>query len=148
MFEHKVIKRIVERVMHQYHVGAGWGAFKNVAGGTTMYVTFINLCLLIPTAYATWFGPLMLSKGVTLPFVVFLGVIVLGIAVMFAFEYKVSIPSMFHFANAQWWEHENPMRKEVDIMEAQLTGLKKDMDELKSMIEKLGEKDKQTKAIK
>ena len=125
-----MFKKILSAIFRQHNIGNWWGAFKNVAAGASMYVTFINLCLLIPTAYATWFAPWMFEKGVNLPFIIFLGVILLAIAIVFAFEYKVSIPSAYSFWNEQWWKHSNPIRNKMADMDKRLEKIEKALESI------------------
>jgi len=116
-----VIRGFLKRLMQQHTIGGKWlGGFKNVASGATMYITFINLVLLAVTAYATTVAPWMQGRGLNIPFVVFLGVILGIILVVFAFEYKVSVPSNFIFWNDQWWRHSNPIRRKMEMLEARL----------------------------
>jgi len=139
MFErgNGIVRRIISLLLHQHNVGAWWGGFKNVAGGAGIYITIINLMLITVTAYATTIAPWTQSKGLNISFIAFLGVILVVILLILAFEYKVSIPSTFQFTNIQWWQHKNPMRKEMVSLRKQLKGLKKDIDDLKSIIEEL-----------
>ena len=135
--------RFVASVLRQHNIGAWWGGFKSVASNVMSYVILLNLILVAPIAHSTTVDPWLSQRGIQMPLFVFMGLIMLGIVLIFILEYKVSIPSVFHFTNVQWWQHKNPMRKEMLVQKKQLKGLGKDVGELKSMIRELTENAKQ-----
>lgn len=130
-----MIRRFRELIFRQHNIGNWWGAFKNVAAGATMYITIINLLLLTVTAYGTTIAPWMQGKGLNIPFVAFLGIMFLGVMLVFAFEYKVSMPSLFSFWNDQWWKHDNPIRRRMDKMDKRLKKIE-DVEKRLEAIEK------------
>ena len=120
-----MFRKILSIATRQYNIGNWWGGFKNVASSATIYITALNLILLAVTAYGTTIAPWMWRKGISMPFVVFLGIILLGILLVFAFEYKLSIPSIYSFWNEQWWRHDNPMRRKIEDMDKRMKKMEK-----------------------
>jgi len=121
------IKGLKEFLFRQYDIGNWWGAFKNVAAGSSMYVTIINLVLLAVTAYGTTIAPWLQGKGLNVTFAAFFGILLVIVLVIFAFEYKASIPSQFSFWNDQWWRHNNPIKKKMDKMDKRLVAIEKEL---------------------
>lgn len=95
-----------------------------------MYITILNLVLLTVTAYGTTIAPWLQGKGLHLPFVLFLGVIFLGVVFVFAFEYKVSMPSIFSFWNDQWWKFDNPIRVKMEKLDKRLKKIEKALERI------------------
>lgn len=126
---------ISKSIFRQYDIGVWWGGVKNVAGSVVAYVTFLNLIFVAPLAFKMVVYPWLSERGIELPFFVFMGVLFLGIAVIFMVEFKITLPSFYRFWNEQWWEHNNPMRRKMDAMD-------KRMDKrLKAIEEALGIKE-------
>ena len=135
--------RFVASVFRQYNIGTWWGGFKNVAASVMTYVTFLNLIFVTPIAYTMVVDPWLAERDVSLPFFAFMGIVLLVVVLIFILEFKVSIPSFYHFWNEQWWQHRNPMRKEMNSQKKRLKGMEKDLGELKSMIKELSKNAKQ-----
>ena len=133
----------VASILRQHNIGIWWGGFKNVAANVMAYVTFLNLIFVAPVAYTMVVDPWLEERGLSLPFFSFMGILFLGLALIFVLEFKVSIPSIYHFWNEQWWQHKNPMRKEMASQKKRLKGMEKDLGELKSMIMELTKNAKQ-----
>jgi len=130
-------RKLASNIFRQHNVGVWWGGFKNVATSVMAYVTFLNLIFVAPVAYAMVVDPWLTEQGVTLPFSVFMGLLFLGIVLIFVLEFKVSIPSTYYFWNEQWWRHKNPMRKEMGNLKKQVKEIRKDLSELKSLTREL-----------
>ena len=67
----------------------------------------------------------LLQRGYNIPFWVFLVLTFSGIAAMALFVWKFTMHSTFSAWNYQWWEHDNPMRKEVEEIKKELAEIKK-----------------------
>lgn len=118
-------KRVAKGIFRQHNVGTWWGAFKNVASNVMAYVTFLNLIFVAPVAYTMVVDPWLTKRGFSLPFAAFMGILFLGIALIFVLEFKVSIPSIYHFWNEQWWQHKNPMRKEMKALNKRMKAMER-----------------------
>lgn len=111
------------KLLKQKKIGSWWGGVKQSTAQLTMYVTFINLLLIAVTAWNTTLSEWLAEFGIEIPFIVFaLGILFILMAALL-FEYKVSIPSFFSFWSAQFWEHDNPMRKKIEEIDKKLDEL-------------------------
>ena len=98
------------------------GAMKNLFGRTTFYISIINFAMLAGTTYV------IVVKGiVSVPFWVFLLGISGIVAIAMVFEYVIMMPSEIAFTNWQVYEHNNPIRYDLEH-------IKKEMDEIKEML--------------
>jgi hypothetical protein len=121
--------------MQQVNIGKWWGLFKLLGQNITSYVQYINMVLIALTAYATTISPYLHEHGIAIPIWAF-GVVILTVLIIaFVFEWAVSFPSFFSVWNSQWWNHNNPMKAEVEK-------LHKEIAELKTLITSM-QKDKQ-----
>ena len=132
-----IMRKLIALLFRQYGIGNWWGAFKNVAAGSSMYVTIINLVLIAVTAYGTTIAPWLQGQGLNIPFITFFGVLFMIVLIIFAFEYKLSIPSQFSFWNDQWWRHNNPIKRKMDKMDKKLKAIGKMDKRLKGIEEAL-----------
>ncbi len=109
--------------LKQSHLlGAWWGNFKLVAQHTNIYIQVFILAFSGTAAYGVISGQLH-EWGYTLPFwqfVVAVGSILFILALL---EWKLSLPSAFISWNLQWWEHRNPLRKEIEEINTKLDTL-------------------------
>jgi hypothetical protein len=114
------MKKFLSFIFRQYDIGQGWGAFSQTLAQITVFVTFFNTALLIPTAYVTWFAPWALGLGVVVPFTIFVSAIfIVGIPVLLV-GYKVLTPSSFVFWNEQWYQHGNLLKERLDIRDKEI----------------------------
>ena len=107
-----------------------WGAIKLVAQHANIYIQFLILSFSGVSAYyviSQW----LLSEGVALPFWLFALAVALLVLALILFEWKLGLPSMFAAWNNQWWEHGNPLRKEVKELHKKLDEIKEKLDERK-----------------
>ncbi len=110
--------------------GLWWGAIKLVAQHANIYIQFLILSFSGISAYyilSQW----LLSKGVQLPFWIFALVVVVVVFSLILFEWKLGMPSMFAAWNDQWWEHSNPLKKEVKELNRKLDEIQKTIEQVK-----------------
>jgi len=109
-------------------LGIWWGAAKLVVQHANIYVQFLILAFSGVSAYyvmSQW----LLSKGLQLPFWVFALSVATVVLALVLFEWKLGLPSMFAAWNDQFWEHKNPLRKEVEELHKKLNEIRKVLDE-------------------
>ena len=120
-------------VMKQKNIGNWWGALTTLAGRLGAYVSLINLVLITFFAYPTVSGFIVNYTGISIPFWIFMLIIFLSPFVIMIFEYKFFFPSFMAFNNQQAYRHDNPIRRDLEI-------LKKEVAEIKEILEKKMEK--------
>ena len=111
------MNKIIKAIIRQYDIGQWWGGFSNAFSNIAMFITLFNTLLIIPMAYVTWFTPWASGLGLVIPFTVFISVIFVVGIVMLLLGYKVLTPSGFVFWAAQFWKHNNPLRKKLNKIE-------------------------------
>src|SRR3989304_2273903 len=102
-------------------MGEWWGGLKLVAQHAGIYIQIVTMGLAGLGAYTG-----LLNRGINVPFWAFaLTVIVLTLAVV-AVEWEMGVPSTFSAWNKQWWEHDNPLKKEIAALHKEIAELRKD----------------------
>jgi hypothetical protein len=104
------------------------GGIKHSMGQIGIYVSFINLILLIITSYNTGW---VQRYFVGLNFFQFTGIIIGLILMALLFEFKVDMPNYFGFWNQQFWRHDNPLRQNLEAMNRKIDELKEEIEKLK-----------------
>ena len=95
------------------------GAIKNIFSRTTFYISILNFAMLAATSYV------VVVKGIIdIPFWVFLLFISVLVLVAMVFEYTVMMPSEYAFINWQSYEHNNPIRTDLEEIKEELKKLK------------------------
>lgn len=117
-------------ILRQYSIGNWWGAFRNISTNVMSYVIFLNFILVAPIGYSMAVAPWLEARGVPMPLIVFMGIIMLGILLIFVLEYKLSIPSQYSFWNDQWWRHNNPIKDKMDKMDKRLKAMEKTLERI------------------
>lgn len=130
-------EQLKDSLKKQYNIGSWWGSFKLLGQHVSSYVQFVNLGLLVITAYYTSISPYLHSVGINIPFIPFILIVVAGLLILFFLEYKLSFPSFFGVWNEQWWSHNNPMKNEVEKLHAENARLSAGIAELKAAIDKI-----------
>lgn len=98
------------------------GALRTLFARTTFYISIINFAMLAGTSYV------IVVKGVVdVPFWIFLLAISLVVGIAMIFEYVIMMPSEIAFNNWQVYEHNNPIRYDLEH-------IKKEIENIKEMI--------------
>ena len=112
-------------------IGSWWGGIKLVGQHVTSYIQLIVLCFTSITAYSVienW----LLSNGIHLSIWYFSGAIIIVLGLLVIFEYVVSFPSFFAMWNKQVWEHENPIKAELEKVHRELEEIRKELKNVTS----------------
>jgi len=133
-----VFIKIKNFILRQYSVGNWWGAFRNVSTNVMSYVIFLNFILVAPLGYSTAVAPWLEAHGVPMPLIVFMGIIMIGLLLIFVLEYKLSIPSQYSFWSDQWWRHNNPLKEKMEKIDKKLDSVGDIDKRLKAIEEALG----------
>jgi len=122
------------KLVNQSHwLGAGWGAFKLLLQHTGAYIQILILVFSSVSAYYVINQWLVESFDKSIPFTSFAIVVALILVLALYFEWKLGLPSTFIAWNIQWWEHRNPLKKEVKEIRSELK-------EMKKLLEKINDK--------
>lgn len=98
------------------------GALKTLLARSTFYISIVNFAMLAGTSYV------IVVKGIIdIPFWIFLLAISLVIGIAMVFEYVIMMPSEIAFTNWQIYEHNNPIRYDLEY-------IKKEIENIKEMI--------------
>lgn len=95
------------------------GGIKNLFTRSTFYISILNFAMLAATSYVV-----VVKEFVNVPFWVFLLVISGLVLIAMVFEYVVMLPSETAFLNWQSYEHENPIRTDLEEIKEELKKLK------------------------
>lgn len=110
-------------------LGTFWGKLKITGGLIGLYIQAFNFVLLTITAYPViieWFH----DRGIAFPFWLFEVIIFSVVISVILFEWKFSLPGYYRASNAQMWNNDNPMRKEIEAIRAENAELKKLLTEI------------------
>jgi len=91
-----------------------WGAFRNLSTYLSFYLTAGTFVFSMVTAYATTLAPWLREQGLNIPFWMFFLVVSLGGIGLLLFEHFVTMPGYFGYWNKNWYEHDNPMRADIE----------------------------------
>jgi hypothetical protein len=118
----------MDNLLKQGKSHAWLGGIKHSMGQIGIYVSFINLILLMITSYNTgWIQ----KYAINLNFLQFASIIAGVILTALIFEFKVDMPNYFGFWNQQFWRHDNPMRLNMETLLKEVQELRKEVKELK-----------------
>ena len=98
------------------------GGLKLLLARSSFYISILNFLMLASTSYVV-----VIKKYFYIPFWLFLLSMVAVVVVVMIFEWAVMLPSEISFTNWQTYEHNNPIRKDLEF-------IKQDLDELKKKI--------------
>lgn len=108
-------------------LGAVWGNLKLIAQHANIYIQLLILAFSSISAYSV-IGKWALELGIQLRFWMFaVGACVLVLGAVL-FEWRFGVPSSFISWNHQWWEHRNPMRRELETVNRKLDNLLEALD--------------------
>ncbi len=119
-----------DRMIKQTNIGNWWGAIMTLAGRLNIYVSMMNLILIAFFAYPSVTGFIVNYTGIVIPFWLFILVIILSPFIIMILEYKFSLPSYIAFNNQQAYAHDNPIRKDIEDMQEDITEIKGLLDKL------------------
>lgn len=113
--------------MKQINTGKLIGSMKLLFQQITPYLNIFTLVFSAIAAYAV-VAKTFLEWGIQFPFWIFLLLLGIGLTMLLAFEYFIMFPSFFSSWNKQWWDHDNPMRKEMKEMREQMNRIEKGLE--------------------
>jgi uncharacterized protein involved in cysteine biosynthesis len=96
------------------------GMFLQTFGGATNWIT---LAIFLFSGMSAWSSPAMLEIRRWLPwlsFLVFLGIIFIGILVLMWLQHKYAQPSIMVYWNKMWYEQDNPMTADIQAIKKKL----------------------------
>ena len=129
-----------ERMIKQINIGNWWGALMTLAGRLNIYYSTISLVLVAFFAYPTVSGFIVNYTGISIPFWIFILIVILAPVVVMILEYKYSLASYIAFNNEQAYKHDNPIRRDLVKLQKDSTTTKKDIKEMKKILNKLSKK--------
>ena len=111
------------KLIKQSHIlGAKWGNFQLTSQHSNTFIQAFILAFSGTAAYGV-IKNVLLDWGYYLPFWQFaLGVVVVILCLLVA-VWTIGMPSIFISWNRQWWEHQNPARKELEEINKKLDRL-------------------------
>lgn len=96
------------------------GGLKTLISRCTFYIGILNFLMLAATSYT------VVVKGIIdVPFWVFLLGMVVVVLVAMIFEYTIMLPSELSFTNWQTYEHDNPIRRDLEEIKEKLKEIEK-----------------------
>ena len=104
----------------QTDIGKWWGLGKLLAQHIMTYVQFIQLAMVGGTFYLV-----VTDKAPSIPIWLLALITVVLVLGMILFEWKFGWPSYFGVWNQQVWEHNNPLKKEIEAIRKELREIKK-----------------------
>lgn len=120
----RIIKNILLR---QHNLGSSIGGLKDIVMRTMFYVTALNFIMLVVTSYSVSLRDFMGNYVGWFSFPVFLGILVFILFVAIIIEYKFILPSQWNFVNKQQYEHESPIKKDMEEIKDRLTAMERHM---------------------
>jgi len=123
------MNNILSKQSHKF--GLGWGVFKLLIQHTGAYIQMLILGFSSISAFYVLNQWTLETFSKSLPFTAFALAIVITIALLCFFEWKLGLPSTFIAWNNQWWEHRNPLRRKMERIEKDITEIKELLKERK-----------------
>jgi hypothetical protein len=105
------------------------GKLKFLGTHISTYATAMILVFSATSTYSVSIRPWLVDQGIDLPFIVYVAIVTVFIAILFVVDYKAVMPGFFSLWNKQWYEHDNQMV--ADIKE-----LKEQLDRIERMVSK------------
>jgi hypothetical protein len=118
-------------MIKQINIGNWWGALMTLAGRLNIYISMINMVLISFFAYPSVSSFIVNNTGISIPFWAFILIIIITPFVVMVFEYKFGLPSFIAFNNEQAWRHDNPIRKDIESMQRDITEIKRILIDIK-----------------
>lgn len=130
------VKVYLNKVASQSHLlGRWWGNLNTIAQHTNIYIQFLILAFSATSAYAVLMQTLH-AWGYEMPFWMFALLVVLSIALLALFVWRLSIPSTFETWNFQWWNHGNFLKPKIEKLERDNIELKEQLNRIEKLLEK------------
>lgn len=123
--------------IRQTNVGSWWGALMMLLGRMASYATFITLGLTVLYSYPTVSNAIYMVIGISLTIWQLVLLIILGLIVFMVIEYKFSIAAITAFNNSQWYKHNNPMRRDLELVQKQNTEIIQQNAEIIKLLNKV-----------
>lgn len=118
-------KSIWYRVMRQHSIGKVIGGIKDVALHTAAWVSMVNFAMIGIVAYNTTLREYILEYMPWMTMFIFMGFLALCVFLAMIIEWKFIIPSTWAFRNAQQYEHQYPIKKDMERLSEKLDRLEK-----------------------
>lgn len=115
--------------MKQKNVGGWYGMLKILAMQMSIYVSIATVVMMAATFHHTTLIQWLEDWGLPqIPVWLFFVILLAGGLLFLFIEYKFFLSSFYTAWNDQWWEHDNPMKTEIEQIK----------DNQKKIMEKLG----------
>jgi hypothetical protein len=138
------IKTYLDKVVGQSHLlGRWWGNLQTIAQHTNIYIQFLILSFSGVSAYYG-ISTYLHEHGMALPFWGFVLFVIVSIAALSLFVWRLSIPSTFATWNFQWWNNDNPLKPIVEQLVKDNTEMKQKLDLMNDEFKKMREEFKKT----
>ncbi len=112
-----------EKFLTQINTGQWWGGFKAVVSSASSYASWVSMGMQAVVLY-TVTSPMMNEKNISIPFWTFVLIIAVFAISILIFEWKVTIPSAVKFTNSQTYKHENPIRRDLEMIKEDMKLIK------------------------
>ena len=96
------------------------GGLKLLLARSSFYISILNFLMLASTSYVV-----VIKKYFYIPFWLFLFCMILIVIGAMVFEWAIMLPSEISFTNWQIYEHNNPIRRDLESIKHDLEELKK-----------------------
>jgi len=119
------LKNIWARMLRQHSWGKKVGGIKDVALHTAAWLSMVNFALIAMTAYHTTLREFILQYIPWLTLTIFMLFMFVLVVVAMIVEYKFIIPSTWAFRNLQQYEHQYPIKKDLEKLSKKLDKIEK-----------------------
>ena len=124
----------MSQIIKQKNIGKVWGITAQIAGQVSIFTGMLSLSLIAITAYNTTLSGWLSEKGIYISFWVFALVLIISLLIPAFLIWKFALPSFFSTLNEQAYEHDNPIRRDIEA-------LANENKEIKKLLEALLEKE-------
>lgn len=130
------VKDYLNKIAGQSHLlGRWWGNLNTIAQHTNIYIQFLILAFSATSAYAVLMQTLH-QWGYEMPFWMFALLVILSIAILALFVWRLSIPSTFETWNYQWWHHGSFLKPKIEQLEKDNIEMKEQLNRIEKLLEK------------
>jgi len=112
----------LKKIKQSHILGAKWGNIQLTSQHSNTFIQAFILAFSGTAAYRV-INDLLLDYGIYIPFWGFVLTVVVSISLLLIAVWFVGMPSIFISWNRQWWEHQNPLRKEITEINKKLDRL-------------------------
>jgi len=96
------------------------GGLKLLLTRSSFYISMLNFLMLASTSYV-----IVIKEYFYIPFWIFLLGLIGMLVMVMIFEWAIMLPSEIAFTNWQYYEHNNPIRTDLEIVKKSIEELKK-----------------------